>query len=386
MVVAGEMAARHPALRRARLLVDRVRRRQRARVLRDPVHRSVSARAVRLQRRRAALDLAGDLLHLRRARHRPVPAVHPCRGRRLPGPPRDRLPDAPVARAGAGQVVAARDTALPHRRHLRRWRHLDAVARDRHRRWRARADRSVGVHRRDRPGVHRALPAADLRLRPGHEPLGDPGRCLCRADDRPVPAVPPRPRWTRTRRHDDGADQADLPRRSGGAGRTAGCCGAAAPPGLDCGPHRLAGDRFGVRGGLAGDPRGRRGRHLGDDLAARLGGLSDHRAAHLPDDHLRGHQRRHRPRRLDRSGHPRGRARHGACPGDAHRPVPSGVRRHRAARAGGRLPGRCRPPRGHGLGRRPRPDGVRIGRGRAGSARHRRHLVGRDDRCAAPSH
>ena len=61
------------------------------RVLRDPVHRALPAGAVRLQRRRAALDLAGALLRLRGAGHRPVPAVHPGRGAGLPGAPRGAL-------------------------------------------------------------------------------------------------------------------------------------------------------------------------------------------------------------------------------------------------------------------------------------------------------
>ena len=68
---------------------------------------------LRLQRRRAALDLAGHLLHVRRARHRPVPALHPRGATGLPRAPRDRLPRPPLPRAGAGEVVAAGDPALP---------------------------------------------------------------------------------------------------------------------------------------------------------------------------------------------------------------------------------------------------------------------------------
>ena len=41
--------------------------------------------ALRLQRRRPALDVAGRLLLLQRARHRPLPAVHARRRARLPG-------------------------------------------------------------------------------------------------------------------------------------------------------------------------------------------------------------------------------------------------------------------------------------------------------------
>ena len=55
------------------------------RVLRDPLHRALSARAVRLQRRRAALDVAGRLLLLQRARHGSLSAVHARRRAGLPG-------------------------------------------------------------------------------------------------------------------------------------------------------------------------------------------------------------------------------------------------------------------------------------------------------------
>ena len=47
------------------------------------------------------------------AGHRPLPAVHPRGPAGLPGPPRHRLPRAPLPRAGAGEVVAAGDPALP---------------------------------------------------------------------------------------------------------------------------------------------------------------------------------------------------------------------------------------------------------------------------------
>ena len=71
------------------------------------------ARDLRVQRRRAALGLAGGLLRLRRERHRPLPAVHPRRAPGLPGPPRDRPPRAALPRPGPGQVVAAGDPAIP---------------------------------------------------------------------------------------------------------------------------------------------------------------------------------------------------------------------------------------------------------------------------------
>ena len=55
---------------------------------------------------------------LRRARHRPLPALHARRGARLSGDARGRLPGAALARARAREVVAARDPALPGRRRL----------------------------------------------------------------------------------------------------------------------------------------------------------------------------------------------------------------------------------------------------------------------------
>ena len=75
---------------------------------------------LRLQRRCDALDLAGHLLRVRRAGHRPVSAVHPPRRSRLPGAAACRLPRAPLPWAGPGEVVAAGHPALPRRRFLRR--------------------------------------------------------------------------------------------------------------------------------------------------------------------------------------------------------------------------------------------------------------------------
>jgi len=60
---------------------------------------------------------------------------------------------------------------------------------------RRRADRAAGVHRRARAALHRPLPQGDLRLRDGHEPVGVPRRRLRDADDRRLPAVPPRHGW-----------------------------------------------------------------------------------------------------------------------------------------------------------------------------------------------
>ena len=54
------------------------------------------------------------------------------------------------------------------------------------------ADRHRGRDRRGRPTGHRALPGAHLRPRARPEPVGAAGGRLRRADDRQVPAVPPR--------------------------------------------------------------------------------------------------------------------------------------------------------------------------------------------------
>lgn len=75
------------------------------------VHRPISAAAVRLQPRRAALELASDLLRLQRTGHRPVSSVHPGRGARLSGTAPARAP------ALALGFVAAR--ALEGHHHLR---------------------------------------------------------------------------------------------------------------------------------------------------------------------------------------------------------------------------------------------------------------------------
>ena len=100
LAVARQMAAGDPARHRARVPVDRLPRAVAGRVRRDPVHRPLPARDLRLQRRRAALDLARGLLLLQRARHRPLPAVHARRRRRLPGAAGRRVPAGALARTG----------------------------------------------------------------------------------------------------------------------------------------------------------------------------------------------------------------------------------------------------------------------------------------------
>ena len=98
--LAGQVAAGDPALHRALLPLDRLRRRERDRVLRDPVHRPLPAGAVRLQRRRPALVLARRLLQLQRARHRPLPAVH-AQGRAATTRPGSRSTTPSRSRAGS---------------------------------------------------------------------------------------------------------------------------------------------------------------------------------------------------------------------------------------------------------------------------------------------
>ena len=117
-----------------------------------------------------------------------------ARRARLPRPPGGRLPRAALARAGAGEVVAARHPALPGARRSSWWRlvrRLGTTA----------TGPAITGRRTDRRCwcwsprvllVHRPVPPLRLRPGAGHEPLGAPGRGLRRADDRRVPAVPPR--------------------------------------------------------------------------------------------------------------------------------------------------------------------------------------------------
>ena len=112
----------------------------------------------------------------------------------LPGAPGGRVPAVALARARAREVVAAGAAAIPRRRRLRRRcvGRLERRQRPRDVDLRRRPDRPAGLHRRRRAALHRPLPAADLRLRDGHEPVGLPRRRLRRADDRRLPAVPAR--------------------------------------------------------------------------------------------------------------------------------------------------------------------------------------------------
>ena len=58
------------------------------------------------------VELASGVLHVQRARHRPVSAICAAGRTGLSSPPGDRLSGPLVARAGAGEVVATRDPAL----------------------------------------------------------------------------------------------------------------------------------------------------------------------------------------------------------------------------------------------------------------------------------
>jgi len=110
-----EVGSRHPALHRSVLPLGGVRGADRGRVPRHPVHRSLPARHLRVQRRGAALDLAGRLLRVRGARHRPVPAVHPRRHPGLPGSPGHRVPPngSPVVWCWSSGCWRSRTTSSP---------------------------------------------------------------------------------------------------------------------------------------------------------------------------------------------------------------------------------------------------------------------------------
>ena len=148
---------------------------------------------LRLQRRGAALDVAGLLLRVRRSRHGPIPAVQPGRAAGLPRPPRGRLPPAPLPRAGAGQVVAARHPALPA---VALFTGAAGTSRGSRRpagQLESRRHRSPGPRGSGGAALHRALSPDDLRPRPGTQPVGVARGGLRRPDHGRVPAVPARP-------------------------------------------------------------------------------------------------------------------------------------------------------------------------------------------------
>ena len=118
LAVARQVDPRHPALRRAHLPLGRVLRPDPDRVLRGAIHRALPAGDLRLQRRRAALVVARQLLHLRCPRHRRVPAIHARGCARVPRTARDRLPAEPPPRSPAPGLVVARHPAVLYREHL----------------------------------------------------------------------------------------------------------------------------------------------------------------------------------------------------------------------------------------------------------------------------
>ena len=84
----------------------------------DGLYRAISPLVVRVQCRRASLDVAGWLLHVRGAWHRPVSAVYPRPSSGLPGQAERRIPRAAVPGIGAGEVMAVGDTPVRDRRLL----------------------------------------------------------------------------------------------------------------------------------------------------------------------------------------------------------------------------------------------------------------------------
>ena len=197
--MAREVAARDPALHRARVPLAHAPGPHRRRVLRDPHHRALPAGHVRLQRRGAALVVARGLLLVRSTRHRPLPPVHARRRARLPGTARCRVSGTAVARARTGEILAPRDPAPRHRRHLPRRRKLrDGAGRRRGmgRRLPRRSDRGPGLLRRRRAALHRALPDGDIRFRARARSVGRPCGGLRASDAGRVPAVPSRPGWS----------------------------------------------------------------------------------------------------------------------------------------------------------------------------------------------
>ena len=182
--------------------------------VRHCVHRPLSADTVRLQCRRAALELAGRVLRLRRPGHRPLPAVHLGPGR-LPGRYRGRLPRPSFPRPGAGQVAAGRpapDLRRPHRLHhppvlVDRVRLVLRPPADR----RLLGPQPARRHRRLLPVDHRALPPRHVRPARRHQPLALPRPHLPRLHARRVPALPSRPGPVRARRR--GSPPAPAPRQ-----------------------------------------------------------------------------------------------------------------------------------------------------------------------------
>ena len=201
--VAGEVAAGDPALRGAGVPVARLRRADRRGLLRRAVHGALPARAVR-RSTSACCGGAGGSASTRSARSAPTATRRSRCGRPTTRPSSTVAYPEHLSRGLVlvkwwllaiphylviglmGSGLVARLGATPTRAGLGRER--------------ARPDRAARPVRRCRPAVQRPLPAGDLRLRDGHEPVDLPRGRVRRADDRPVPAVPPRSGRRRARR------------------------------------------------------------------------------------------------------------------------------------------------------------------------------------------
>jgi hypothetical protein len=175
LAVAGEVDSDYSARRRAGVPVARLPGRVRDRLLRHSLHRHVPPGDVRLQRRCAAVDLAGRLIRVRCPWHRPISAVHAGRRPQLLRPFGDPLPRRAVPRPGVGQVVAVGDPAsVDHRRvHHRK---LRGGRGDSLRRAVVCPDawaEHLRPHRRSRGVVHVPLSARAVRFRHGDESLGE---------------------------------------------------------------------------------------------------------------------------------------------------------------------------------------------------------------------